>query len=211
VIAPVDDIGDDSRRGDAPMTSHSPEILRDRGRSLEEEFFRREDQRLIERRKELSAVEVTREALTKASGLTRTEVLDMLIALGIRAETVAALTFVPLVEVAWADGTLDAKERRAVLERAHEAGIASGSAAHGLLEAWLDRRPDRALLTAWTHFVEGMCQQLSADEAAGMKAALLERARTVARTSGGMFGSRISSAEAGVLAQLERAFSATGR
>jgi hypothetical protein len=54
-----------------------------------------------------------------------------------------------------------------------------------------------------------MCRQLSADEAAGMKSALLERARTVARASGGIF-SKISSAEAGVLAELERAFSATG-
>lgn len=193
------------------MASHSPEILRDRGRSLEEEFFRREDQRLIERRKELKAAEVTREALVKASGLTRTEVLDKLIALGIRAETVAALSFVPLVEVAWADGALDAKERRAVLDRAHEAGIHSGSVAHGLLEAWLDRRPDRTLLMAWTSFVQGMCQQLSADETAGMKSALLERARTVARASGSMFGSKISSEEAGVLAELERAFSPTGR
>ena len=35
------------------MSSHSPEILRDRGRNLEDEFFRREDQRLMARLKEL--------------------------------------------------------------------------------------------------------------------------------------------------------------
>jgi hypothetical protein len=189
------------------MASDSPEILRDRGRSLEEAFFRREDQRLINQRKELKATEMTREALAGASGLTGTAVLDTLIALGIRAETVAALSFVPIVEVAWADGTLDAKERRVVIERARDAGIASGSAAQGLLEAWLDRRPDPALLTAWTDFIHGLCGRLSGDEVAGMKSALLERARTVAGASGGMFSSKISSAEAGVLAQLERAFS----
>jgi hypothetical protein len=193
------------------MAPDSPEILGDRGRSLEEAFFRREDQRLLERRKELQTTATTREALARASGLTRTEVLDKLIALGIRAETVAALSFVPLVEVAWADGKLDAKERGAVLDRAREAGIASGSVAHELLEAWLDRRPDATLLLAWTQFVQGMCGQLSADEATGMKAALLERARTVAGASGGLFGSKISGAEADVLAQLERAFSPPGR
>jgi hypothetical protein len=42
-----------------------------------------------------------------------------------------------------------------------------------------------------------------------MKSALLDRARTVATASGGLF-SKISSAEARVLDKLERAFSATG-
>jgi hypothetical protein len=191
------------------MAPDSPEILRDRGRSLEEEFFRREDQRLLERRKELQAAASTREALAKASGITQPDVLDKLLALGIKAETVAALSFVPLLEVAWADGTIDPKERAAVLARAHEAGLAPGSFAHGLLEAWLDRRPDPALVAAWTHFVQGMRAQLSPAEAAAMKSALLDRARTVATASGGLF-SKISSAEAAVLDTLERAFSTTG-
>ena len=37
-----------------PMTPNSPEILRDRGKSLEDEFFYREDKRLVERLKELN-------------------------------------------------------------------------------------------------------------------------------------------------------------
>lgn len=190
------------------MTRQEPEILRDRGRDLEDEFFRREDQRLIERLNELKAAEMTREALAKASGITKPAVLDRLMALGIRAETVTALFMVPLVEVAWADGTLDAKERRAILDRAGDSGVARGSTEHALLEVWLDRRPDPKLLTAWTHLVQGMCEQLGQDEAARLKAGLLERARAVASASGGVFGigSKVSNAEAAVLAQLEAAF-----
>ncbi|MBZ0160816.1 MAG: hypothetical protein K8G79_11890, partial [bacterium] len=142
------------------MTPQEPEILKDRGRDLEDEFFRREDQRLIERLNELKAAEMTREALAKASGITKTAVLDRLMALGIRAETVTALFMVPLVEVAWADGTLDAKERRAILDRTGDSGVSRGSAEYALLEAWLDRRPDPKLLTAWTHLVQGLCEQL---------------------------------------------------
>jgi hypothetical protein len=191
------------------MTPNQPEILRDRGRSLEDEFFRREDKRLIEQLTALRAAEATREALSKASGITKPAVLDKLIELGIRAETVAALSIVPLVEVAWADGALDAKERRAVLDRA---GVAAGSVARGLLEAWLDRRPDPKLLTAWTHLVQGMCEQLGPDEAARLKTGLLERARAVAAASGGVLGmgSKVSSAEAAMLAQLEAAFAPAG-
>lgn len=187
------------------MTPDQPEILRDRGRSLEDEFFRREDKRLIEQLTALRAAEATREALGKASGITTPAVLDKLIGLGIRAETVAALSIVPLVEVAWADGAIDPKERRAILERA---GVPQDSTAGALLAAWLDRRPDPKLLTAWTHLVRAMSEQLGPAEAARLKTGLLERARAVAAAAGGMFGvgSKISTAEAAMLAKLEAAF-----
>ena len=194
------------------MSPQDPEILRERGKSLEDEFFRREDQRLIKRLAELKAAETTREGLAKASGITNPAVLDKLMELGVRPETVAALSIVPLVEVAWADGSLDAKERRAVLDRARDAGIAPGSAEHALLEAWLERRPEAKLLTAWTHLVRGMSEQLDRDAAARLKTGLLERARAVAASSGGVLGlgSKVSTAEAEMLAQLEAAF-ASGR
>jgi hypothetical protein len=187
------------------MTPDPPEILRDRGRSLEDEFFRREDKRLIEQLTALRKSEATREALGKASGITKPAVLDKLIDLGIRAETVAALSIVPLVEVAWADGAIDAKERRAVVERA---GVPQDSTAGALLAAWLDHRPDPKLLTAWTHLVQAMSEQLGPAEVARVKTGLLERARAVAAAAGGMFGvgSRISTAEAAMLAKLEAAF-----
>src|SRR5690242_13449288 len=163
----------------------SPEILRDRGRALEDEFFRREDQRLIKRLNELKAAEASREALTKASGIATPAVLDQLLKLGIRAETLAALSTVPLVEVAWADGELDANERRMIIERA---GIARESAAGALLEAWLDRRPDLKLFTAWTQTIQAMRSQLAPDVAARLKTSLLEQAHAVAAASGGIFG-----------------------
>jgi hypothetical protein len=187
------------------MTLNSPEILRDRGKALEDEFFHRQNQRLIERLSELKAAESTRDALAKASGITTPAVLEELIKLGIRAETIAALSIVPLLEVAWADGTLDAKERRAVIDAA---GVAPGSTAAALIEAWLDRRPDPQLFTAWTHLVQAMCEQLGPAGAAELKTGLLERAAAVAAASGGRFGlgSRVSSSEAGALARLEAAF-----
>ena len=188
--------------------SQAPEGPRDRGRGLEDEFFRREDQRMIEQRRRLKASETARGALANASGITSPAVLDRLTELGIRAETVAALSIVPLVEVAWADGSLDATERRAVLDRARASGFAPGSIEHAMLEAWLDRQPTPKLLTAWTHLVQGMCERLGPEEVARLKSGLLDRARAVARASGGMLGvgSKVSAAEAAVLVQLEAAF-----
>jgi hypothetical protein len=187
------------------MTPHDPEILRDRGKSLEDEFFRREDQRLMQRLKDLRAAETSREALSKASGITNPTVLDTLMALGIRSETLAALMIVPLVEVAWADGTLDTRERRAIMQGA---GLTAGSPESAMLDAWLDRRPDPKLLTAWTHLVQGMCEQFDAAAVGRLKTGLLERARAVAAASGGLFGvgSKVSQAEAEMLKTLEAAF-----
>jgi hypothetical protein len=193
------------QHGGTSMSSNSPGILGDRGRSLEDEFFRREDQRLVAKLKELKEAEATRESLTKASGISDPAVLDRLLKLGIRAETIAALAVVPLAEVAWADGSLDTKERRAIAERS---GVTKGSAAESLLEAWLDRRPDPSLLTAWTEMVKGMKAQLSPEDAQRLKTGLLERARAVADASGGMFGigSKVSKAEEDMLKKLEAAF-----
>jgi hypothetical protein len=190
------------------MAPDSPEVLRDRGRSLEDEFFRREDKRLLDRLADLKAAEVSREAVAKATGITSPDVLDKLLGLGIKAETVAALSIVPLVEVAWADGSLDAKERQAVLDRARDSGVAPGSTAQALLEAWLERRPDPRLLEAWTHMVRGIREQVGPDQAARLKAALLDQARAVASASGGVLGMgrKVSGAEAAMLTRLESAF-----
>jgi hypothetical protein len=190
------------------MAPRDPEILRDRGKSLEDEFFRREDQRLIQKLEQIRAAQTNREALAKAAGIRNPDVVEKLLQLGVKAETVAALALVPLVEVAWADGELDRRERGAILDRARESGLAAGSVEHTLLEAWLDRRPDPKLLTAWTHLVRGVSEQLGREESARLKANLLDRARAVATASGGVLGmgSKVSSAEAAILLQLEGAF-----
>jgi hypothetical protein len=190
--------------------AQDPEILRDRGRSLEDEFFRREDARLKEKLRESAQREGAREALARASGIKNPEIVERLLALGVRPETVTALSLVPLVEVAWADGSLDDNERRVILERAGASGLAPGSTEHSLLQEWLTRKPDPKLLTAWTELIKGLGQQLSRDEVAALKAALLERARTVAGSSGGFLGmgSKVSAAEAEMIKRLDSSFPA---
>jgi hypothetical protein len=188
--------------------AQDPEILRDRGRSLEDEFFRREDARLKEKLREAAQREGAREALARASGIKNPAIVERLLALGVRPETVTALSLVPLVEVAWVDGSLDADERRVILERAGTSGLAPGSTEHSLLEEWLTRKPDSKLLTAWTELIKGLCQQLSREEVAALKAGLLERARTVAGSSGGFLGmgSKVSAAEAEMIKRLDSSF-----
>jgi hypothetical protein len=90
-----------------------------------------------------------RDTLRAASGIADEAVLDQLIALDIQSETVAALSLIPLLEVAWADGGLETSERQAILDGAQTLGLRVGNASYALLKGRLDQRPDPALLTAW--------------------------------------------------------------
>lgn len=184
-----------------------PQILGDKVRTLEDEFFRKEDQRLSARLKELRNRETSREALARASGIKNPAIVDKLLELGIHAETVAALAIVPLAEVAWADGTLDDRERHAILERAEKSGIGPGSSDHDLLRSWLERRPEPKLLAAWIHMVEGLCEHMSPAEVEALRAGLVERAQGIASASGGILGmGKVSGAEADMIRQIESAF-----
>jgi hypothetical protein len=182
-------------------------ILGERGRALEEEFFRKEDQRLTAKLRELKAKEASREELSRISGIKNTAILDRLVELGIHAETLVALSIVPLAEVAWADGAIDAKEEQAILDRAAKSGVTPGSSNHDLLKSWLERRPEPRLLTAWIHMVQGINENLTAEQVEALRAGLVERVQAVARASGGVLGvSKVSSAEAEMIRQLESAF-----
>jgi tellurite resistance protein len=183
--------------------------MQDRGRALEEAFFKKQhEQQLAKLRSEQERAE-TREALAAASGITDDpELLDRLVALGIHAETLAALTLIPLVEVAWADGKMDAREREAILRGAESSGIQPGSPSYGLLEIWSHDRPAPELLETWKTYIRALVEELSADQKWHLEEKIIGRARAVAEAAGGFLGlgAKVSAEEEAMLAELEQAF-----
>ena len=101
--------------------------LGSRKKALEESFFAEENARLRERMKAEKESKATKERLAEISGLEDEAVLAKLVALNIDSDTWAAISLVPLVEVAWADAKIDEKERRAVLSAAGETRRESNS------------------------------------------------------------------------------------
>ncbi len=186
-----------------------PPTLVPSGRELEDSFFLQEDRVLIERLQALRRMEETREALSRASGIRDPAVLKRLTELGVRPESVAALALVPVVEVAWADGNIDDRERRAVIDAAEARGIQAGGIEHELLESWLARRPRPQLLEAWQHYVAGLLPELTPAQREGLRDELLGRAQAVAEASGGFLGlgNKVSPQEAAVLDRMAQAFS----
>lgn len=185
-------------------------VVENLGRTLENAFFARQDEEALERLRAAARQKSQREALSAASGITDAAVLDHLIELNIEPRTVAALSLVPLVLVAWADGSLDARERAAVLDAAHEAGLDRQAEAAALLEGWLASPPGRPIAAAWHEYVCALAAAATPAARGALQRETLGRARRVAEAAGGFLGlgKRVSDAEAKVLAELERAFSA---
>lgn len=178
-------------------------------RSLEEEFFARENARLLEQLREKSRTEERREALRSVVQTQDDGLLDRLVDLGIGPETVLALTLVPLTVVAWADGEMDDRERRAILKAAEERGVSPDSPGRQLLESWLDTKPGPRLVEVWKKYVRAIWAEFSEEERREMRRRSLDRARAVAQAAGGFLGltSKISPAEQEVLEELEAVFS----
>jgi hypothetical protein len=177
-------------------------------RNLEDLFFIKEDQKLIEKLRTMKKLQETKEELSKVSGIKNDKVLQKLVDLNIRPETLASLTIVPLIEVAWADGTVDDKERTAVLKAIEHLGFAKGSTDYELAFQWMTHKPDSELLTAWIHYIEGLCEQLSDAEKIALKTDLVGHAKNIAEASGGILGlgNKISKEEAEMIAKMEKAF-----
>jgi hypothetical protein len=150
--------------------------------------------------------------LSQASGLTDAVVLDRLLGLGIQPDTLVAMGLIPLVAVAWADGTLDAKERQAVVSALRTAGIAMDSPAGQLIQRWLASAPPASLLEAWRTYMADLCRHLSPVDHASLRDSILNRARAVAEAAGGFLGlgTKISPAEEEILRTLEGVFAGSG-
>jgi hypothetical protein len=187
----------------------SADSLSDLGNTLTESFYKGLDRKAIlsairNKKKTLSA----REMVVAIWGITDGAVLNKLVELGLTADTVAAISLTPLVEVAWADGKLDKKERAAVLEAAQQYGLEPGDVSYLLLEGRLGERPDPDLMETWRAYIRLMSKILDAEALGAVRGELIARARKVAEASGGILGlgSKVSKEELAVLDELEQAF-----
>jgi hypothetical protein len=183
------------------------DFLGDRRKALEEAFFAKQDAKLVERLRAEREKRLAMAALRSASYIEDDELLATLVDLGIDARSWTALALVPLIEVAWADGKLEPSERKAILAAASEHGVAPDSPGHELLENMLSTRPGPQVFSAWGGYVTELAAKLRAEDREAMRARLVERARKVAKSAGGLLGiGGISDAEKRVIAALEKPF-----
>ena len=184
------------------------ETLETRRKALEEAFFAKENERLLERLRQRVAEEDRRAELAAVLGLEHESLLDDLIAADVGVETIAALGLVPLVVVAWADGKVQSQERKALVEAAQQSGVKPGSIAWDLFSSWLDEEPDPRLFATWKNYVSQLHEVWAYDSIAVLEAEVTGRAERVARAAGGILGvGSIYGSESDVLKEIRDAFS----
>jgi hypothetical protein len=161
--------------------------LGERGRALEDEYFRRLDRARLDRARRTSALDDERDAITALTKLAAPDVWALQ-ARGFTPDTLALLPLLPLVQVAWADGGVSDAERALIVQFARTRAIPEGSAADRQLAAWLAEQPRPEMVSDSSRLVgemferaAGVVDGLAADE-------LMEYCERIATVSGGFLG-----------------------
>lgn len=135
---------------------------------------------------------------------------DLLLqSIGVDPAAPGVLVLLPLVEVAWADGEVQAGERALILELA-EQRLALDDEGRHILESWLTFRPSDRLLEDGRHALVDLAHAGRLGlrvEDEGVVQTVMKDAKAVARASGGWFGFRaVDPAEEAALEDLAKAF-----
>lgn len=178
-----------------------------RRKALEESFFARRNQELLDKLRAQHNRDQQKTTLAELTGTSDPAVLERMLDLGIRPETWTAMTYIPMIAVAWADEVLDTRERQAILEAAAKQGITADGAGYQLLQSWLDENPGSQIVEAWKDYVQALLPTLDPAGRERLKQHVLELARGIAKAAGGILGMHaIGAREKRVLSQLSAVF-----
>jgi hypothetical protein len=180
-------------------------ILSDREKAMEANYFRQQDAKLLEQLRSAKGLDEVAQALAAGLQVDNPGLLERVRALGITAETAGAFLSAPMVQVAWAEGKIDGKEREAVLRLARERGVESGSPAHAKLVEWLNERPSDEIFDAAAEVLKFGLEAYPPAEREERTKRIVDACREVAEASGSELarllglGDGVSKSEAHVL------------
>ena len=192
------------------------DIMKERERAFEADFFRKQDQKLLAKMRERAALQEVAQALADKLRVDDAELMNRVIGLGLDRENGAAILLAPLVQVAWADGEVTDREREAIFELAATRGVMPGSATHAKVDAWLRERPPEALYEAAIEVMRVAATLLTPAEREEGVVMIVDACRRVAKASGGGLARRlglasgISHEEAAVIDSIVKKFRDAG-
>lgn len=181
----------------------------ERRRSYESEYFQRRERELLEKMRERGRRERAQQELAEPAGVSDDEILKALHDLGYTRETVILLHLVPLLQVAWIDGSVSSAERAGILEAARLRGVEESSPAYRQLIGWLDKKPLDGFFEDTLRLIGNLLTIMPESESSKHKQDLLSYSNAIARASGGILGigSKVSNAEQEVLDRIAREIS----
>ena len=155
---------------------------------MEEAYFRQADAKLIETLRRRSNLDDVALALGQKLEVDSPDLLERVRKAGVTLETAAALFLAPLVQVAWAGGSVTRAEHDAVLRLARARDIPAESPAYAQLEAWLKKRPDDELFDTAVEVIKQGFSVLPHNEREERIKTILDACLEVAEASGTTLG-----------------------
>jgi hypothetical protein len=180
------------------------DVFAQRKTGLEEEYFHKKEQELLERIRRRTALQDERETLAEAIGIADEEILATLGEMGYTRETVALLHLVPLVQVAWASGSVTPRERELVLRLSEWRGVRKDSQAMDQLNNWLNKRPSDDFFLKTLRIIRCLLDIQTVKEMVTSRTQLISFCIRIANASGDFLGasSNISEGEQAALDQI---------
>lgn len=177
-----------------------------RGKALEEAFFYRMDQELIELLRKSLQREEKLQLFASATGIRDRKRLASLVDSGFELSTLTAFIWVPLVFVAWADGNADELEKNAIFDVLTNKGISQETASMMIAHEWFRQCPNEDLWSTWEEFAAITLASLGPQIRNELIDEIVGLCHVVAHASGGFLrvGS-ISEAEANIIDRVTRA------
>ena len=157
-----------------------------RRKSFEAEYFGRKDADLVDKLKAVFHRKIDKASVSEVTGIRNDQLLDNLVALNTSGELLAAFNLLPLVELAWADGSVDDREIRSIMAAAEQEGLLAGSRSLHIVEFALKHGPNREARELWYLYANKLKKTLTKAELTEFREDLLNHARAVATTSGGI-------------------------
>ena len=175
---------------------------------LETQFFVSHNHALLQKLKDEERINQIRNEMMAATGIHDDGTLDELINLELTAESLLALSLVPLIEVAWADGEISPEEKDAILKAASLKGIGENHPARQFLENWLHDCPSKELFHAWQSFIHSLSKNVGPITFEKLHAEISSFTKGVAESAGGFLGfGKVSAKEEEALRSIQKTFS----
>lgn len=186
------------------------DIFRERERAFEAGYFRDRDAKLIDKLRREAKLEEIAAALAEKLEVDNPDLLRRVGELGVTVDTAPAFFLAPLVQVAWADGSVTRKEHDAVLRLARARGVEVDSPAYARLREWLRVRPADELFDTAVEVLKSGFSVLPPNEEEERVKRVVRACQEVALASGGglvkvlRLASGASSTEAWLLDEISR-------
>jgi tellurite resistance protein len=179
-----------------------------RGRSEEEQYFLKAEGELLEKVRARAAKEDERKALGHFHGVEDPDILAAFDEAGYDRDSVQVIHLVPLIQIAWADGSVSKEERAELLAIAAARDVVEGSAAHAKLLSWLDSPPSALFFSRTMHIITRLVEVFPEAKRQALHGDVMNTALAVASASGGFLGlgSKVSSTEKALLDKFAKAF-----